>query len=110
MNHLTPDDIEQGTALAPVLEIDFLELLALTRDMGLSDDQAKTLIETYWNVAMHFVKMGFGLHPVQLAQDAQKSPKNRHLCDVFLASQSENMVQLQYDNDDKTPFEDAGTQ
>lgn len=85
----------------PVLEISFPELLEETRGMSLTEEQAKTLIESYWNIAMHFVKMGFGLHPVQLIENDQKPKENSRLCEDFLASDDRNMVQLQYDREDK---------
>ena len=89
----------------PVLEMNFPELLELTRDMDLSEDQARELIQTYWNIAMHFVQMGFGIHPVQLVAGGEKDEKVADMSEDFLASSPSDMVQLQDDSDEKTSEE-----
>ena len=89
----------------PVLELNFNELLEEARDMDLTEDQARELIQTYWNIAMHFVQMGFGLHPVQLVTEEHKAQENAGINQDFLASDTQNMVQLQYDADNETSEE-----
>ncbi len=52
----------------PAIKVDFREFLEQFKECGdLSEDQQLEIIQIYWNIAMQFVKIGYGLHPVQAA-------------------------------------------
>jgi len=74
-------DIHDSAAAAPaspkhpVLEIDFLKYLELTKDFDMTEDQQRELIEALWDIMMAFVDMGFGIDAVTQAcgQDVEMS-------------------------------------
>lgn len=79
------------------LGLDFDELREEMRDMDLTEDQACELLQTYINVAVQFSLMGFGQHPVQLAKGDDEPQEMSKVYGDFLASSSDDMVQLEYD-------------
>lgn len=47
--------------------IDTSKYEALLANADISDDDKRELIEALWSIVSSFVKLGFGVHPVQLA-------------------------------------------
>jgi hypothetical protein len=56
-----------------VLEVDVAKYLEFTKDMEITEDQQRQLIEAMWQIMMAFADVGFGIHPVQ-----QASAEKRH--------------------------------
>ena len=48
-------------------EIDYERFMPYLKDMDLSDEQKRMVIEDVWNMMQSFVDQAFGIHPVQLA-------------------------------------------
>lgn len=44
-------------------------------DMSLSDEQKTELLETMWQIMLHFVDLGLGITPMQQAMDKSIQPK-----------------------------------
>ncbi|MEO0383209.1 MAG: hypothetical protein AAF234_06595 [Pseudomonadota bacterium] len=53
----------------PALEIDYELYMKMLEDSEWTDDQKREFIETMWSIIVSFVDLGFGIHPVQLAQE-----------------------------------------
>tara|TARA_Y100000780_G_C13576761_1_gene375125 strand:+ start:565 stop:882 length:318 start_codon:yes stop_codon:yes gene_type:complete len=47
--------------------IDTSKYEALLADAEISDEDKRELIQALWSIVSSFVKLGFGVHPVQLA-------------------------------------------
>lgn len=54
----------------PVITVDYEEYAHFLESADLTEDQKRDFIQTLWNIVVEFVSMGFGVHPVQQAQDA----------------------------------------
>ncbi|MFN3171255.1 MAG: hypothetical protein ACE37E_11240 [Hyphomicrobiales bacterium] len=54
----------------PALEIDYELYMRMLEDSEWNDEQKREFIETMWSIIVSFVDLGFGVHPVQQAQDA----------------------------------------
>lgn len=65
-------DIEVSTddiaAQAP--RFDYETYAHFLEDTDLSESQKHEALETLWNIIVQFVELGFGVHPVQQAQNA----------------------------------------
>jgi hypothetical protein len=83
-----------------VIEVNFHEFLEHTKDCDdLSEDEQIELIQIYWNIAMEFVKIGYGLHPVQCAARERSSCGKAAQDFNLLPAASQDMLYL---GDDKT--------
>ena len=64
----------------PVITVDYEKYAQFLKHPDLSEDQKREFIQTLWNIIVEFVSMGFGVHPLQQAQDAcgqnSKNPGN----------------------------------
>lgn len=85
----------------PILGINFVALFEEAREMDLTEDQARDLLQAYINVAVHYTLMGFGLHPAQLVGKPDQTQEKSDLSHDFLASSPDHMVQLEYDTEGK---------
>lgn len=54
----------------PVLTIDYEKYEHFFEESDLTEAEKRAFIETIWSVIVSFVDMGFGVHPVQQAQEA----------------------------------------
>ncbi len=54
----------------PIITVDYEKYALFLEDADLTEDQEREFIQTLWNIIVEFVSMGFGVHPVQQAQDA----------------------------------------
>ena len=85
----------------PVLEIDYAKYEQLLDDPDLTEKQKRAFIETIWNTIVTFVDAGFGVHPVQQAQNpcgkltknlpkpAVRAPDGVELSDAILLNKFE---------------------
>lgn len=79
------------------IQFDAREFAHFLADLDLPDAQKLEYIETLWTIILHFIDMGFGIHPIQQAcgqfdddaalcgdadSDVVKSP-HHHLCNDF---------------------------
>ena len=53
----------------PCVEIDYERYEEYLETSDLSDEQKRQFIAALWNVIVGFVDLGFGVHPVQQAQE-----------------------------------------
>ncbi len=56
--------------LPPVMEIDLSEFLHFLDDTHLSDKEKMECLEIHWRIICDLMSLGFGIHPVQQAQNA----------------------------------------
>lgn len=54
----------------PHITVDYEKYAHFLDTADLTEDQKREFIQTLWNIIVEFVSMGFGVHPVQQAQDA----------------------------------------
>ena len=54
----------------PALTLDVEQYEKFLEDSDLTEDQKREFLETLWNIVVEFVSLGFGVHPVQQAQNA----------------------------------------
>ena len=76
-------DIETETALdyishRPVITVDVEKYAHLLDDPDLTDQQKQEFLQTVWNIIVGFVDLGFGVHPIQQAQDNCGESMNNH--------------------------------
>ena len=67
----------------PTTTVDFERYKHLMDDFDMSEEQKREYLQALWNIVSEFVALGWGVHPVQQAQDArerdsdrQRSPRN----------------------------------
>ena len=53
----------------PVITVDYEKYSPLLNDPDLTEDQKREFLQAVWNVVVGFVDLGFGVHPVQQAQN-----------------------------------------
>ncbi|MEM6974058.1 MAG: hypothetical protein AAF577_14755 [Pseudomonadota bacterium] len=65
----TPDlqDAVNRAARGRTIEVDVQKYQAYLDDPALSPAQKEQIIEALWSIMVHFVELGFGVHPVQQA-------------------------------------------
>ena len=54
----------------PVITVDYEKYEHFLEDSDLSEEQKREFLQTLWEVICTFVSLGFGVHPVQQAQNA----------------------------------------
>lgn len=76
-NETTPHNIK-STLSKPTLSVDVDYYQNIIDDPEVSEERKRELIEIVGAIVMNFIDIGFGVHPVQLAQDEQqKSTKEK---------------------------------
>lgn len=61
------------SAKGRVLTLDVALYEQYLAESGLTEEQKREFLETLWTIIVGFVDLGFGIHPVQQAQDAATS-------------------------------------
>ncbi len=59
----------------PAVEIDYEEYLRFLEDDDISEADKRELLGLLWSIVCEFVAMGFGVHPVQQAQESCGKPE-----------------------------------
>jgi len=54
----------------PVITVDYERYAHFLENADLTEDQKREFLQTLWNIIVEFVSIGFGVHPVQQAQNA----------------------------------------
>lgn len=67
MRKLYDPNTDDGRNQKLSVEIDTSKYEALLANADISDNDKRELIEALWSIVSSFVKLGFGVHPVQLA-------------------------------------------
>ena len=55
---------------SPVITVDYELYAHFLEHAELSDEQKREFLQTLWNIIVELVSMGFGVHPVQQAQNS----------------------------------------
>ena len=58
---------KQNEKLWPTLTIDYEFYEKMLEQSDASDEEKRAFIETWWNLIVNFVDLGFGVHPLQQA-------------------------------------------
>lgn len=91
------------TKTTKTVEIDVERYQAYLDDPALSPAQKEQIIEALWSIMVHFVELGFGVHPVQQACG--------QLCETHDASNAAGLNVLNSEDIETTHhFEDATTE
>lgn len=53
----------------PVITVDYEKYAHFLDDSDLTEDQKQEFLQMLWNIIVEFVSMGFGVHPLQQAQE-----------------------------------------
>ena len=61
--------VEEASA-RPVLTVDYELYAHFLEDSDLTEEQKREFLQAIWNIIVEFVSLGFGVHPVQQAQNA----------------------------------------
>jgi len=71
--HETPttDILKRKPAPRPSVEIDVDYYQSIIDDPGVSEARKRELISIVGRIVVHFIDIGFDVHPVQLAQETQ---------------------------------------
>jgi len=62
----------------PAITVDYEKYAHLLDDPDLSEDQKREFLQAVWNIIVGFVDLGFGVHPVQQAQDSCGESRKSH--------------------------------
>lgn len=60
--------IEQSS-IKPVLTVDYELYAHFLEDSDASEEEKREFVQTLWNIVVEFVSLGFGVHPLQQAQN-----------------------------------------
>ncbi|MEM9619383.1 MAG: hypothetical protein AAF936_15620 [Pseudomonadota bacterium] len=66
----TDTKTEMERSALPTLGVDYELYAHYLEHSDASEEDKRALVETLWSIIMTFVDMGFGVHPVQQAQQA----------------------------------------
>ena len=67
--HTFTDDDKEDEAARPVITFDYERYAHFLDTADLTEDQKREFLQSLWNIIVQFVSMGFGVHPVQQAQN-----------------------------------------
>lgn len=88
---------ESAENTCPVITVDYEKYAHFLDNPDLTEDQKREFIQALWNIMCEFVSLGFGVHPLQQAQNAcgqiEESPGNPPILrpsDVLLEADSLN--------------------
>ena len=62
----------------PVVEIDYARYEELLDDPDLTDEQRREFLAALWHILSEFVALGFGVHPLQQAQETCGQNRKSH--------------------------------
>ncbi|MGX1499817.1 hypothetical protein ACSSV1_004877 [Labrenzia sp. MBR-25] len=94
---LNEDGRTVSASPAPRLAIDWDFYMNLLEESDAPDEQKRELIQTLLNIVVAFVDLGFGIHPLQQAQDKRACGQNV----LDLVRDPSAMVDFLYDNPEK---------
>lgn len=84
MTDPSPPDIPNPESTSwPMLTIDYALFEKLLEDTEISEEDKRQFIETWWNLIINFVDLGFGIHPLQQACDPPEDLSALTLSDVL---------------------------
>lgn len=86
-----PPNFNPETA-PPTLTIDWDAYRPFFEDEDISEDEKHQLIEALWSIAVSFVDLGFGVHPVQQVCGQSGDPLNEvppDLLSLWMSEQAE---------------------
>ncbi len=63
------DADREDQAARPVITVDYERYAHFLEDSDLTEEQKQEFLQTLWNIIVEFVSMGFGVHPLQQAQN-----------------------------------------
>jgi len=66
----TYNSIVAADSNRPAVTLDVEKYRKYLEDANLTPEQEREFIEALWSIVANFVSMGFGVHPVQQAQNA----------------------------------------
>ena len=67
----TDSDLANGPPRQrPVITVDYERYAHFLEDADLTEEQKQQFLESLWRIIVSFVDLGFGVHPVQQAQQA----------------------------------------
>lgn len=64
-----------GAGARPVVTVDYERYAHFLDNSDLTEDQKRAFLQALWSIIVEFVSMGFGVHPVQQAQNACGKPE-----------------------------------
>jgi len=62
--------LQTGREKPPVITVDYERYAHMLEDSDLSEAQKREFLQSLWNVIVEFVSLGFGVHPLQQAENA----------------------------------------
>ncbi|MGJ8530567.1 MAG: hypothetical protein ACSHYC_00185 [Alphaproteobacteria bacterium] len=74
-NPITRLPQNEGNTPAFAIDVDYYQ--QVIDDPNVSEARKRELIEIIGNIVMSFIDLGFGIHPVQLAQNEKHRPQQR---------------------------------
>ena len=57
----------------PVILVDYEKYAHFLDDADLSDEEKQEFVQTIWSIIVEFVSLGFGVHPLQQAQNHREN-------------------------------------
>jgi len=87
-----PPMLGQDQPLA--IQLDLEKYTPFLEDNTISDEDKIALVEALWNITVSFVKLGYGVHPVQQAKAARQSREK--LCGQFSKNGSKSPLSLPF--------------
>ena len=100
---------QEASHVRPVITVDYEKYEHFLENSDLSEDQKRQFIDALWQIIVGFVDLGFGVHPVQQAQNTcgklqDRSPKppsteanEVHWDSKFLTKNFEDAADLETD-------------
>jgi len=83
-NEVGRSALRTGQASRPALTLDVSLYEEYLADSDLTADQRREFLEALWTIVVSFVELGFGIHPVQQARDANgELDEVRGACESF---------------------------
>ena len=64
------EDLNRTAPERPVITVDYEKYEHFLEDADLSEDQKREFLQALWQIIVGFVDLGFGVHPVQQAENA----------------------------------------
>lgn len=74
-NPITLMPQNEGSTPAFTIDVDYYQ--RVIDDPDVSEERKRELIKIIGNIVMSFIDLGFGIHPVQLAQDEKHRTQQR---------------------------------
>lgn len=96
--HIVSDRPDR-TSEPPVVFVDYERYAHLLDDSDASDEEKRAFLQALWEIVCQFVALGYGVHPVQQAQETcGKLPENQTIQTLSGASAVELKDQTQHNH------------